>query len=78
MTIKMYLTIAAVSAALLVGLSCKYIFKQSNTPVEKAAEQVVEAETGIKVDFNASDSTLIDNKNELLKKLSEKVTRGGC
>ena len=70
MTIKNYIVIGLVVTALIIGLSCKYIFKKSNTPAEKIAEKIVESETGVEIDFNASDTILIENKDELLRRLS--------
>jgi hypothetical protein len=62
-----------VALALTVGLTCKYVLKQSNTPIEIAAEKIVLEETGVDIDFNASDTNLFDNRTKLLKELEDKV-----
>jgi len=73
MTIQTYIIAGAVAAALIVGLTCKYILKEPANPVEKAAETIIEKETGIDFDFSATATNLIDNRNAALKKLEEKV-----
>jgi hypothetical protein len=73
MTIKQWIGIATVTTALIVGICCKYVFKVSNTPAEKVAEEIILDETGIDMDFNATDTKLFDNRTKLLKELEDKV-----
>ena len=78
MTMKTYIIAGAVVSALIVGLTCKYILKEPSNPVERAAEQVIEKETGIDFDFSATATNLIDNRNAMLKKLADKVEQSAA
>ena len=69
MNIKAMIAVIVLALALIIGLTCKYFFKVSNTPVELLAEKIVLDETGVDIDFNGTDTTLFKNSDELLQKL---------
>ena len=63
-----------VALALGVGLTCKYYIKSAAVkPIEIAAEKIIDKETGIELDFDPSDTKLLDDRTKLLSELEAKV-----
>ena len=49
------------------GYSAHYIFKKNDTPLEQAAEKIIEEYTGYEIDFTPQIDVMINSMGELPK-----------